>query len=312
MQKSKYNIFLQIDKKANELEAFGESRHQAKQELKREVRAKGEVYSATMATEKIHSITTMDNYKQVLNQFCTWGVKNKVFSPMAELKEAIQTHGVDYLKYREETCAAASVKRDRAALGKFAGEQIQYTIEKPMERNRSRNATQMDKHFSEDKNKELITIAKATGGRRDDIARMKAEDFYKDAQGNLWVHIEKSKGGRDRESIVLPQYQKEVEQLIAQKEGKLFERVHSKADIHAYRHEYARELFHLAETDKGYRDDILGAYKPRDERDIKNHDVYHGRGENKGFSCDRDSLYLVSQSLGHTRLEVTLNSYINT
>ena len=74
-----------------------------------------------------------------------------------------------------------------------------------------------DKHFSTDRNKEAITIASAIGTRRTDLEKIRTTDFFyqtiKDKE-YLFVNIDKSKGGRNRVSLVRPDKQREVERII--------------------------------------------------------------------------------------------------
>ena len=170
----------------------------------------------------------------------------------------------------------------------------------------------MDRHFSEKNNRNLIIIAQATGGRRKDLKKMKIEDF-RTINGRLYVEIRQSKGGRDRISPIRPDLENDVLDILAKirAEGrsKLFARIHTKADIHSYRREYAQELYKIISHNRPLRDTLLKVYPARYEPEIKG-DTYIPRraGINKCFN--RDDLYLVSQALGHNRLDIAVSHYL--
>lgn len=175
---------------------------------------------------------------------------------------------------------------------------------------RSRNETERQKHFSEEKNRDLVNIAKATGGRREDISKLTPQNFFTDSKNNLWVRFEESKGGRDRVAPVLPQYKDAVKEFISTKDNEehLFDKIHNAADIHAYRREYAQELYNLVKDDKDKAQEYALKYP---ERANKGYNTYYARGDRAtAFRGLKDDIYIVSQALGHNRLSVTVNHYL--
>lgn len=207
-----------------------------------------------------------------------------------------------------------TLKKDRSGLVKLFGEKIDFPIatRTPDKIKRSRGTKEMDRHFSEKNNRNLIIIAQATGGRRKDLKKMKIEDF-RTINGRLYVEIRQSKGGRDRISPIRPDLENDVLDILAKirAEGrsKLFARIHTKADIHSYRREYAQELYKIISHNRPLRDTLLKVYPARYEPEIKG-DTYIPRraGINKCFN--RDDLYLVSQALGHNRLDIAVSHYL--
>lgn len=82
------------------------------------------------------------------------------------------------------------------------------------------------------------------------LFRIRITDFfYRTIKGKeyLFVSIDKSKGGRNRISLVRPDKQREVEKIIedrrANNQEKLCPKVHSAMDVHSYRRDYERELY---------------------------------------------------------------------
>ena len=126
----------------------------------------------------------------------------------------------------------------------------------------------------------------------------------------MFVQINRSKGGRNRIALVEPTKQKEVERILADRianhQEKVCPKVHSAMDVHSYRRSYAKEIYTQLSRDKEFRKDILQYYPVRNEN-VKS-DTYISRKTKEHF--DRDSVYIVSQCLGHNRLSVSVNHYL--
>ena len=307
----------QIKTNLNSKMRIGESRHfaknQVREQLQRENHDKG-ISATDIRVDTIHSINTRKIYEEHCNHFIEYCIKEKGVNKYASLNK-VEKYAKDYLQYREEQgLSLYTLKAEKAALGKLYSHEIDYkfqqsrTIDKIT---RSRTVeNQMDKHFSEERNKDLVNVARGTGGRREDVAKLTPQNFFTDSKGNLWVSFEQSKGGRDRVAPVLPQYQKEIEKFIAQKDRneKLFDKVHSAADIHSYRREYAQNLYNLIKEDKELQKQYAQQYPPREQ---SGYDTYYARGDKETrFSGLKDNIYIVSEALGHNRLSVTVNHYL--
>ncbi len=293
---------------------IGESRHSAKNEAREERKAQGKDLSAVnVRVDTIHSYNTYRTYMEHCGHFIDWCLENKGVNKYASLNK-IEKYAKEYLQYREEQGKSLyTLKAEKAALGKLYSKEIDYkfkesrTVDKIT---RSRNETERQKHFSEERNKDLVNIAKGTGGRREDISKLTPQNFFTDSKNNLWVRFEESKGGRDRVAPVLPQYAEQVKEFISTKEKTehLFDKIHNAADIHAYRREYAQSLYSLVADDKEKASQYALNYPTRDK---KGYEVYYARGDKKtAFRGLKDDIYIVSQALGHNRLSVTVNHYL--
>lgn len=290
---------------------IGDSRHEAKNQLKEEYTQRGEPMPFGASVEGIYSTKTLKDYKDIGERFARWCVEEQGQGRYTKM-EKVKPLAIEYLKQREqEGKSLYTLKTERAALGKLFGEQIPYKFEKPRttkDITRSRGTAERDKNFSEERNKDLVTIAKATGARRADIAHMRGRDFFSDEKGNLWVRIEQSKGGRDRIAPVLPAYREEVQRIATERQNTtLFDKIHNAADIHSYRREYAKDLYALVSTDPEKKEQFQSLYPPRNERATG--EMYHSRGEER-FHGLRDDIYIVSEALGHNRLDVTVSHYL--
>ena len=214
---------------------------------------------------------------------------------------------------------------ERSALGMLYGKQIDIKLpaRTPDQITRSRGETKNDKYITRDgKYKDVFTIALATGSRRKDISKLCVNNF-REVDGKLYVFFEKSKGGRDRLTPVLEKYEKDVRDIIEQAkvDGKtrLFNHIPKEIDVHGLRREYCQNLYDEIKDNKELRDEILKNYPERRElktqkdkdgntvtKEIKS-DVYKDRN---GNVWKRDDIYVLSQALGHNRLDVSITHYL--
>lgn len=75
----------QINKALFDKQGFGESRHEAKQELRNQL---GEEYRFGMTDEKIHSYVTFDTYQKACQKFGKWLVEEKGINKYAKIGRA--------------------------------------------------------------------------------------------------------------------------------------------------------------------------------------------------------------------------------
>ena len=253
---------------------FGESRHKAKQE-------QGVKFG--QAVDGIFSYKTMKVYLDEAVRFVNWVKENYKVKTLEEAKKYVG----EYLEEgKERKLSAWTLKLQRSALRKaFQDPELAKEVQLPDRRKenivRSRGDAVRDKNFSEERNKDLITFAKATGLRRRGLSEIRARDIF-EREGRLFVAV-REKGGRYREAPVLQEYTETVREIVSKKdsEDKIFEKVHSCIDIHSYRREYAQELYR----------EITGQ-----EYDAKNK--------------DEEALMQVSEALGHSRLDVVTRHYL--
>lgn len=71
------------------------------------------------------------------------------------------------------------------------------------------------------------------------------------------------------------------------------------------RREHAQELYHTLTDNKALRDEYLSFYPARHEK-VKS-DFYRDR---EGNVFERDTVYVVSQALGHNRIDTSITSYL--
>lgn len=280
---------------------FGQSKHAAKV-------GEGRRFGDQMAG--IHSHSTFKAYTKAIRGFIDYaeerldqmGCTHRVH--LRDLKDL----AIAYLDSRRDEVSGYTLSLDKSALKRIYRD-LEYQIPSRSgeEITRSRREAVRDRHFSESRNSDLVEICRSTGGRREDIEKLCRGSFFEDKEtGRLFVRFEQSKGGRTRETPVLNADR--VREIIAQRtdepRDRLFERVHGAADVHGYRREYARTLYQELQRDREFRQDLERFYKIKPT--AREYIVRDGSRER----YDRDSMGIVSQSLGHNRIDTTIRNYI--
>lgn len=297
--------------------AFGQSKYQAKKEA-------GLGFGES--TYQIYSEETYKTYKKECLKFADWLKEEKGINKVRGLEE-VKPYAKEYIEDRiEKGYSVWTIKTGRSALGMLYGEKIEIEnmpVRTPKDIKRSRTETKNDKYISRDgKYKDVFTVCLATGGRRKDVKKLTPHNFT-EIDGKLYVFFGKSKGGRDRLTPVLEKYEQDVRNIIekAKEDGKtkLFNHIPKEIDVHGLRREYCQGLYDEIKDNKELRDKILENYPPRRElktqkdkdgntytKEIKS-DVYRDRN---GNVWQRDDIYVLSQSLGHNRLDVSVTHYL--
>ena len=163
---------------------------------------------------------------------------------------------------------------------------------------RSRKNATRDNHFSEKRNSELINFCCCTGLRsRKELQQIRGTDLIDTGDGQYSIRVH-GKGGRLRESIIYGS-QEEIQQVVdrmkAAKDELVWPHVHSAADIHAYRAEYACRLYEVY---------------ARDPKTLPLSERYCCRGDMKGQWFDRAAMLLAATELGHSRINVIAEHYL--
>lgn len=264
----------QLHERMEALNVIGESRHQAKAE------------SGTHRTIGIHSYGSYSRIKEVSEGFGNW-----LRQEHHEIKD-ICTVGaptvVEYLAYRMgQKLSPSTLRSDMTSLNKLFNLNLNakacgLPIKRVSEATRGRGGHRL-KNLEPWQNH--ITIARATGARRESMLRICAADFKELPGGALGVSLWKEKGGKDRFSPVLSSLANDVRRIIQERpEGPLFGSYSARLQSHAFRREYAAELYK----------ELLG-----DRAD---------RGDYRGY--DLEILKQVSRAMGHYRASVVVESYL--
>ncbi len=294
--------------------AFGQSKKAAKKDL-----------GFGQSTYQIYSVNSYKTYLKQCKQYARWLKEEKGINKIDDINKTEQ-YAIEYIQKRlDDGKSIYTVKMERSALGMLYGKQIDIKLPSrtPDQITRSRKETKNDRYITRDgKYKDVFTISIATGSRRKDISKLCVNNF-REVDGKLYVFFEKSKGGRDRLTPVLEKYEKDVRDIIeqAKADGKtrLFNHIPKEIDVHGLRREYCQGLYDEIKDNKELRNEILKNYPERRElktqkdkdgntvtKEIKS-DVYKDRS---GNIWKRDDIYVLSQALGHNRLDVSITHYL--
>lgn len=246
--------------------------------------------------DKIYSWNTYKTYLKHNIYFIQWAKETHQIKSLDEGKKYVN----EWLEMREKQgLSAYTVKLETSALMKLyniSSDEI-YKSNARYRANiqRSRGEKVRDKHFSEEKHKDLVKFCRATGLRRAELQQLRGTDLI-EIDGEPFICVSRgAKGGRHR-NIPLA-FEKDFIQALMRSKGeeKVFEKVPNGADIHSYRAEFATRLYKKLARDI----DSL----PKSEK-------YHCRKDLKGVCYDKKAMLEVSQALGHNRISVIAGHYI--
>lgn len=290
--KNKKSLILQVKENLDSKLTIGQSKHAAKR----------------AGTYKQH-IYSWGTYKAYLQQCCAF-VKwckaqarvlgNKQPRTLQDCREYIKS----YMEHVQDNYSTYTAKLILSALCKLYGEYpaqgLPFGLAAPLEKRnrdaitRSRQERAGDKHISQSNNADIITFCKCSGLRRAELAQIRGADL----DGNTLTVYRATKGGRVRlvELCGSPEELETVQRLAAAAgTGKIFPKIHSNLDVHAYRAEYAKRVYtHYA--------------RPVDH--IPQQDKYFCRGNMAGTVLDRNAMRIASNNLGHSRIDVIAGHYL--
>lgn len=305
------NIKIQLHNRIDDMLRIGESKHMAKQAYRNACEANNLKWNPSKA-EGIYSTQTAESYRQTVNEFCGWLKENKpeVWNSKS-LDKVTSEVAYDYLKHRESKgLSAYTVSKDMAALNKSLNLTLskkEGNLENRSYKNvtRSRGQCEHDKKYNAANYGKQIEVSKAFGLRRESISSGKyavqESSFYK-KDGKVYCSVIE-KGGRFRNAPCLDRYAASISSQYKVPERtshptkasfiqnyasgeKLFDNYTKKIDNHAFRGEYARELYKQICEDKGLDTQCI-----------------QGKYEN-------DVLKEVSEALGHNRISVVVEHYM--
>jgi len=300
----------QISQRLQELNRIGESKHQAKQDYRRACENANLKWNPAKA-DGIFSYKTMDAYRQSAIEFSSWLKQNH--PEIKDINNIKKEHAIAYLRQRQEQGKSAwTISKDMSALNKIFN--LNVTKKEAGLRSRSYKDTERsrvsrshDTKYNAKNYERQIAFARAFGCRRESIVGGQ----YQVKDVSLFRHNNKiyasliEKGGRYREAPCLASMQSQIEkmfpniqerepltkqqfqELYQSSQGYLFDRYTTKIDNHAFRHEYARNLYQelLEQRDQDRQEELY-------------------RGYNK------EVLREVSEALGHSRLSVVVEHYL--
>jgi hypothetical protein len=313
------SLIFQLTQHLKSLQRFGQSKHSAKADYRRQQEAKGKKWNPAFASG-IFSFNTYNAYKQTAVEFAGW---LKESHPGIKIMNQItKEHAIQYLQMRQtDGKSAYTTSKDMSALNKafnFNLNKREAGLNNRSYKNvaRSRAVRPHDKKFNPRNYTNQITFAKAFGCRRESILggqyQVKLCSLWRDPKGNIFVSLIE-KGGKFRNAPVLQAYKKDIEKMVPHMTVRtqynslameafhfkelyrtsgqecLFSRYTEKIDNHAFRAQYARDRYEeLVRQKREQGEEVLNNYR--------------------GFDCD--CLRQVSLDLGHSRINVVVEHYM--
>jgi hypothetical protein len=253
----------------------------------------------------------MESYRQSANEFSNWMKAN--YPEVKDINNVQKGYAIAYLQHRQNDDKSAwTISKDMSALNKVFNLNVSKQEAGLRERSyknteRSRSERNHDHKYNAKNYDRQITFTQAFGCRRESILaghyQVKEVSLFKQ-EGKVYVSLIE-KGGRYREAPCLSSMQPTIEkmfpkieyrdsltkqqfqELYATSKGHLFDRYTTKIDNHAFRHEYARDLYQ----------ELMDRREPGQKEELY-------RGYNK------EILKGVSEALGHSRLSVVVEHYL--
>ncbi len=255
----------------------------------------------------IYSYSTLRTYMKECNYFVQYCKTNHRCKTLDDCRPYI----AEWIDSRRHL-SVYTLKLDISAVAKLYGVSAPElgikTPSRTMDKiTRSRGERKMDRHFSEKRNADLITFAKSTGLRRNEMKYIKGTDLQ-NIDGKWYISVTVgSKGGKPRLAPVIGDVDKVIEMMTAAGENRVFDKIHSAADIHSYRADYASEYYRqIARPINRIPYDRINKGTGK----MYQSEVYICRGADKGRRFDKKALLEVSKALGHSRISVAAEHYI--
>ena len=279
---------------------YGESKHELKQKAREHAKTTGEPYQPIRG---IFSTQTYKDYCNVCEQFSNYVIKNH---PNCKNFYQARDYVEEWLEEKNQKGLSAwTLHLYGSALASAYNCQIKdFSFEFPR-RERGNITRCRDENGSDYRNTnprfaDVKDFVRGTGARRIGLMRLTKDDIRQRSDGLYEVHL-REKNNMERWAIVHPSYQETVLRLFETSksykspngEVRLFRKTDiPPGSIHDLRAEYASNMYQYFE-----------------EHELGNGILYHCRKDLAGTSYDKGLMQLVSEQLGHHRLDV-VTSYL--
>lgn len=257
---------------------------------------------------KIYSVKTFQNYRDLNMQAVDWmrseGLK---VTDLADFRENMR----DYLEHlKAEKYSAWTIRAHAAAAAKLWGcSSRDFGVDLP-----DRHADQRIHNVSENERKHLakryshvLKFAELTGLRRSELEAFKKSNHIDFLNGKTDIlHLDgkrdNTKGHRDREIHLTLEDAKQVRKILNENArvrdlDQPFKQLHKNLQIHLKRHDFA-QITYNRELQK------------RQEEGIAYQNVYRRR-DGSGRVYDKDCLKVVTEALGHSRIDTSIVNYLD-
>lgn len=310
MGRNKKGLKFQLINKLDSLNRIGTSKH--------DQQVKNAALGLGYKSEYIHSIRTMELYKDDVSRFVLFLKDNNYdFKNISDIsRNAVK----QYVMSRNDKSAWTS-HVSLAAMNKL----FNYNLTTAECCLKTRQVTQIHNNRNETAHRELdklrnseqIKLIQACGCRRSSVTKINYNSCIFNSSGKVESIRCKEKGGKLNTYYVLPAYQdwltSKIVTLVATPEKSLFTEFDANKHVnsHYYRNEYSCNLYNQLKdelnNEKGFYNDSQYMYYAINPTKVSEN--LRRYGENyKGY--DTMLLSMLSQSLGHYRLDVCVNHYL--
>jgi integrase len=289
------------------LEAFGESRFKAKNDIRELLRAAGEKVPWTVSTGKMHSWKTSRTYTDHIIRFAKWVKQQYGVRHFPEIQARYSELAISWLlKCKERGDSPYSLQAYRSALRMCFGDRnigvdLKLGTRKREAIKRSRLSVSRDLDFNPENHRPIIDFLTASGLRRREIETLLVGDMVVSNDQSIFVNVRHGKNGKTRQVPIIAGMEKCV---LAMVEGRAPEeriyinlraktergryKVPSHLDVHSLRRSYAQVLY----------------------CQLSGRDLPPVNGILRREDYDMDAVLAVSKALGHARKDVVLKHYI--
>lgn len=293
------SLSYQLIERLKSMACIGESRKDAKKE------AREQLGFQNGRTVGIHSYKSFDKAKTVSKGFADYVKEN--YPGIKDINNIDDDIIIDYIEYRATLgLSQKTVDTDRTILNKIFNKNItkkqlghdKFSY-KDIVKGRSEN---VDLKYNYDNWKDQIDVVRGTGIRRSSVTKITKENFIRNNLGQCVAIKVKEKGGKERIAPILSDFRGSITDIVNNaKEGEtIFKKFTTKINAHALRREYALNLYNELEQGKHSDYKKYGLEKAW-RRGVKT------QGDFRGYNAE--NLAVVSQALGHNRLDVVVYNY---
>ena len=246
---------------------------------------------------KIYSWSTYNNYLKHALAFANWCHNTYGCNSLKQCRK----HTQEYIDSRSHL-SPWTLKLDVASLAKVYhedGRDIAVTPARERQKiKRSRHDVAYDRHINRSHWEELYAFAESTGLRRMELQCLRGNHIIEHDSKFYIVVDSGSKGGRYREAEIVGN-QEQIARVVDRvrntpADEKVFDRLPSGMDCHGCRRIYAQKVYDL------YKQDVSTLSKK---------EIYICRKDSHKVFCKK-SMEITSKMLGHTRISVIAQSYL--
>ena len=283
-KKKKLTANQQIDKRLSSICKFGESRDRYKQ------------YNND--SKYIFSHRTKQNYFKAMRHLFFYCKEKYGIKDVRDCEQYVNEYIQDC---RNRNLSSYTQKSYLSAFRKYYDSSFSDVVTDSRARSkikRSRYDTKRARNFSIENNRDLIDFCKSTGLRRSELETLTGGDtkVYFDEKGDAYISGVKGKGGKVRDVRILannPNVIRKIKNTAA--DQPVWGTVHSAANIHGYRADYAQALYKSVARPAGQ---------------LKQEEKYICQRDMAGVVFDRKAMKIVSESLGHNRIGIVAQNYL--